>query len=293
MRDTRSSLATVLLVVLGTLGAAASMATEPTPEVFLASRGLKRSGVLFVVEGETEFVPKVNKLLPDYRQLKGLYDKLDTVMRFQAEYDVLDDQWTLVNEQLGNVQADIEAHPPTSNNELKQSWQNLLEAERQLRFQYNELRREVNLREKKLVSDSEKKQLERDFLKQRDDFLESSRELRASADKIKDNYDALAQDAAVKKSLEALKISTKARVSLGPSPDFKKASAWLINAVRSTSPESLKPKARKKSSKNTANGKSTAKGKEATSGAKRSNNSAKKGAGDNDPAASEPVATPK
>ena len=40
-------------------------------------------------------------------------------------------------------------------------------------------------------------------------------------------------------------------------------------------------------------GKSTAKGKEAASGAKRPNNSAKKGAGDNDPAVSEPVASPK
>jgi hypothetical protein len=293
MRATRSSLATALLVAVGSLGGVASMAAEQPPEELLASRRLKRSGVLFILEAETEFVPKVTKLLPDYRQLKGLYDKLATAMQIQAEYDVLDDQWTLVNEQLRNVQAEMDAHPPTSNNELKQSWQNLLEAERQLRFQYNELRREVNLREKKLVSDSEKKQLERDFLKQRDDFLESSRELRASADKIKDNYNALSQDEAVKKSLEALKISTKARVSLGPSPDYKKASAWLINAVRSTSPESLKPKVRKKSSRNTISGKSTAKGKEATSGAKRPNNSAKKGAGDNDPAASEPVASPK
>ena len=190
MRATRSSVATVLLVALGTLGGAAAMAAEQTPEEILDSRGLKRSGVLFILESEAEFVPKVTKLLPDYRQLKGVYDKLATAMQIQAEYDVLDDQWTLVNEQLRNVQAEMDAHPPTSNNELKQSWQNLLEAERQLRFQYNELRREVNLRDKKLVSDSEKKQLERDFLKQRDDFLESSRELRALADTIKNNYNA-------------------------------------------------------------------------------------------------------
>jgi hypothetical protein len=182
MLATRSSLATALLVAVGSLGGVASKAAEQTPEELLASRGLKRSGVLFILESETEFVPKATKLLPEYRQLKGLYDKLATAMQIQAECDVLDDQ---------------------------------------------------------------------------------------------------------------LKSSTKARVSLGPSPDYKKASAWLINAVRSTSPESLKPKVRKKSSRNTISGKNTAKGKEATSGAKRPNNSAKKGTGDNDPAASEPVASPK
>ena len=257
----------MLLVALGTLGGAASMAAEQTPEELLASRGLKRSGVLFILEAESEFVPKVTKLLPDYRQLKRVYDKLATAMQIQAEYDVLDDQWTLVNEQLRNVQAEMDAHPPTSNNELKQSWQNLLEAERQLRFQYNELRREVNLRNKKLVSDSEKKQLEHDFLKQRDDFLESSRELRALADTIKNNYNALSQDETVKKSLDALKISTKARVSLGPSPDFKKAER-LVDQCREVHVARVpQTQGQKEKLKNVLNG--TAKGKDATPGAKR------------------------
>jgi hypothetical protein len=182
MRANRSSLATVLLVDVGTLGGSASTATEQTSEELLANRGLKRSGALFILEAETEFVPKVSKLLPDYRQLKGLYDKLATAVQIQAEYDVLDDQ---------------------------------------------------------------------------------------------------------------LKVSTKARVSLGPSPDFKKASAWLINAVRSTSPESLKPKARKKSSKTTANGKCTAKGKGTTQGKERSSKSAGKGAGDNAPEPGDPLEGPK
>ena len=121
----------------------------------------------------------------------------------------------------------------------------------------------------------------RDFLKQRDDFLETSRELREQADKIKDTYNTLSRDDGVKKSLDAIKVSTKARVSLGPSPDFKKASAWLINAVRSTSPESLAPKANKKNSKSIAKGKSAAKGKLATAGKERSSKSAVEGSGDN------------
>ena len=68
----------------------------------------------------------------------------------------------------------------------------------------------------------------------------------------------------MKKALEALKLSTKARVTLGPSPKFKTASAWLADAVRSTSPESLTTKtARKKGI--TPKGKATTPGKERSS----------------------------
>jgi hypothetical protein len=290
MRDTRSSLSTALLVAISALGAAGAFAADRSPEEALNRRGLKRSGLLFVLDADAEFVPKVAKLQPKYRQLKGQFDKLATVLRMQAEYDLLDDQWTLVNEQLRNVQAEIDAHPPTTNNELKQNWQNLLEAERQLRLQYNALRTEVNLRYKRLASDSEKEQLRSDFLKQRDDFLDSSRELRAQADKIKDDYNALSKDDEVKKSLSELKASTKASVSLGPSPSFKKASDWLISAVKLTSPDSLAPKAKKK---NTTRSKSTTKGKGAMPGKKRSSTSAKTGTGDNRPASGGPVAGPK
>jgi hypothetical protein len=290
MRVTRSRLAAASLVALCAIAGAAAIAAEQTPEEVLKSRGLKRSGMLYVLEAESEFVPKVAKLQPSYRQLKVQYDKVATVMQSQAEYDALDDRWTLVNEQLRDVQAEIDAHPPTSNNELKQSWQNLLEAERQLRFQYNELRREVNLRYKRLVSDSEKEKLQGDFLKQRDDFLESSRELRALAGKVRDDYSALSHDDAVKKALTALKVSAKGSVNLGPSPDFKKASAWLINAVRSTSPESLAPRGRKK---NANKGKASTKGKATAPAKDRLSSRAQQGARANPPSSADPEASPK
>jgi hypothetical protein len=171
-------------------------------------------------------------------------------MQNQAEYDVLNDQWTLVNEQLRNVQAEIDAHPPLSNNVLRQNGYSLLDTEKQLRFQYNELGREVNLRSRRLVGDGEKERLQGEFQKQREDFLEKSKELRAQADKTKAEYDKLSKDDAVKKALEALKLSTKGRVSLGPSPRFKNASTWPNEAVKSTSLESLRPKVNRKSMRN-------------------------------------------
>jgi hypothetical protein len=260
MRATRTSLAIALLAIVAALGDAAAFADDPNPEKVLEGRGLKRSGMLYVVDQESDFVPQVAKLKPGFQQLKTTFTKLAAVMQNQAEYDYLNDQWTLVNEQLRNVQAEIDAHPPLNNNVLRQNWQNLLDAEKQLRYQYNELGREVNLRYRRLASDDEKERLQGEFKKQREDFLEKSKDLRKQADKIKAEYDKLAKDDAVKKALDALKLSTKGRVSLGPSPGFKNASNWLNDAVKSTSPESLKPKVNKKGMRNTT--KDTAKGKD-------------------------------
>jgi hypothetical protein len=251
MRATRTSLATTLLAVVTALGNAAAVADDPSPETVLEGRGLKRSGMLYIVDQESDFVPQVAKLRPSFGQLKASFTKLAVVMQNQAEYDYLNDQWTLVNEQLRNVQADIDAHPVLSNNVLRQNWQNLLDAEKTLRYQYNELGREVNLRYRRLSSDDEKERLQGEFKKQREDFLEKSKELRARADRIKAEYDQLSKDDAVKKALDALKLSTKRGVGLGPSPTFKNASAWLNDAVRSTSPDSLRPRVNRKSVRNT------------------------------------------
>ena len=271
MRANRINLALALLAVVTALADVAAVADDPKPEKVLEGRGLKRSGMLYVLDAESDFVPRVAKLQPSYRQLKASYDKFAAVVINQAEYDALNDRWTLVNEQWGNVRADIDAHPPLSNNELKQNWQNLLDAEKQLRYQYNELRREVNLRYPRLVNDSERERLQGEFLKQREEFLEKSRELRELADKIKTEYSGLSQDGAVKKALAALKISTKARISLGPSPEYRKASDWLTKAVRSTSPESVKPVRRNVKNAPKAKGTTPKKG--------RSNKGATKGTG--------------
>jgi hypothetical protein len=289
MRATGSSLAVALLIIVNALGDAAAVADDPNPEKLLEGRGLKRSGMLYVVDSEADFIPQVAKLQPGYRQLKATYDKLATIVQTQAAYDQLNDEWTLVNERLRNVQAEIDTHPPLNNNELRQNWNNLLEAERQLRFRYNELGRDVNLLYRRLVSDAEKERVQGDFEKQREDFLTKSKELRTQGEKIKADYDALARDDSVKKALETLKLSTKARITLGPSPGFKNASAWLTNALRSTSPESLRPA--RKNTKMTSKGTGT-RGRGAAQGKERTGKGATKGTRANPPASGKPEARP-
>jgi hypothetical protein len=206
--------------------------------------------MLYVLNAETGFLDKIDKLQPSYRELKGLYDKLSAVVRNQVEYDQLYDQWTVVTQRLRDVQAEIDTHPVLTNNLLRENWNNLLAAERQLRFEYNELNTQVNLRYRKLIPDWRKEQLTEDFQKRRGEFLKETQELRAAADAIKDQYGKLSKDEAVKKALGDLRTSTKARVDLGPSPEFKNKSAWLISAERGTAPENFARKTTRKHAPN-------------------------------------------
>jgi hypothetical protein len=275
------------LLVLGMVVGASAFGAEPTPDEVLKARGLKKSGLLYVLDGESDFLAKLGKLQPNYRHVKELHDKLAVVMQNQYEYDQLYDQWTLVEERLRNVQAEIDTHPPLNNNELRQHWYDLLDSEKQLRFQYNELRREVNLRYRKLVSKQERENLSNEFQDRREDFLKESRALRGLADKAKEKYNALSKDDAVKKAIGELRLTTKARVDLGPSAEFKRGSAWLMNAERTTSPESFLPKARRKNARIEGNGKSPSRGND------RKAKSPSKGTRASTPASGEPEARPK
>jgi hypothetical protein len=222
-------------------------AADAKPEDVLKGRGLKKSGSIYVLEGEADFLKKLARVQPLYDQMTNAYSKLDAIVRNQNEYDAMDVQYKLLTERLRNVQAEIEAHPPLSNNELRQNWYDLLEAEKQLRFQRNGLDRELDLRWKTFVSESQRDKLFDEFQKLRRDFLTESRDLRALSESVSANYDRLAKDDAVKKALSALRAATKARVELGPSPEFKRKSALLRNAEKAFSPESLTPKQKARS----------------------------------------------
>ena len=257
MFRTRSFWAAGLLIVLGP----AAMAADQTPEEVLKSRGLTKSGTLYVLDAEADFLEKFAKVQPLYLQTRELHNKLLVIVQYQSEYDEIDNRYTLVTEQLRNVQAEQDSFPPTSNNVLKQQWQELLELERQLRIQRSGLDRELNLRYKNLVPDWQKEKLSEEFQKRREDFLKETREPRALADKIKKQYGELSKDEAVRKALGALRLSAKARLDLGPTLEFKRKSTQLKNAETEVSPVKIARKTAPKKARIERKTKNTPKGK--------------------------------
>ena len=99
------------------------------------------------------------KIQPRYAEMESLYIKLAAAVQGKADYDALDSEYTLMTERLRNVGAEIDAFPTTSNSELKQQYRNLLDLEKQLRFQRNEVNRELDLRYKNLVPDWQREEL--------------------------------------------------------------------------------------------------------------------------------------
>ncbi len=239
MLRTRSLWAAGLLAGFGALLGAAAVADDQTPEQVLKSRGLTKSGAVYVLSEEAEFREKFATIEPLYRQLRELYTKLFVIVKYQYEYDDLENQYDFATEQLRNVQAEQDAFPATSNNVLKQQWAELLEMERQLRVQRNALNRELNLRYKNLAPDRQREKLSEEFQNRRDEFLKETREPRALAEKIKDKYGELSKDESVRKALDALRVSTKARLNLGPTAEFRKKSTQLKNAEAELSPKNF------------------------------------------------------
>jgi hypothetical protein len=239
MSGVQSSLAAVLLATLGVLGGGSAVAADPSPEEVLKDRGLTRTGSYYVLDLEAAFLKRLAEVQPLYEQLRGLFNKLVAVSQLEYAYAEVDERWNLLNERIGNVQAEIDAFPPLNNNVLRQQWRDLLELERQLRVQWNEANRERNLRWKALPPDGQKEKLSDEFREQREDFLKKTRDLRALADTINAKYDELSKDDAVKKALGSLRLSTKTRVELGPSPEFKKRGTQLKNAEKDFSPENF------------------------------------------------------
>jgi len=107
------------------------------------------------------------------------------------------------------------------------------------------------LRWKSLVSDSKREALFTEFQKQRQDFLKESRDLRSLIDRVNEKYGQLARDEDVKKALSEIRAATKARVALGPSPEFKRRSTLLKNAEKAFSPASLTSKQKPRTTKGT------------------------------------------
>lgn len=266
--------ATSLLLLLGVTSA--NTLAADSPDAVLKARGLKKTGLIYTLESESEFLARAAKVQPLYDQMTKSYARLDVIFRAKAEYDAMDVRYKLVTEHLRDVQAEIDAHPPLSNNMLRQNWYDLLESEKQLRFERNALDRELDLRWKSLVSESKREALLNEFQQQRQDFLKESRDLRALIDKVNETYDQLARDEDVKNALTAIRASTKSRVALGPSPEFKRRSALLKNAEKAFSPASLTAKQKARSTKGAKRGSAGASPKAAPSSSSRPD-SAKEG----------------
>jgi hypothetical protein len=250
MRGIRVCVNVSLVAITVAMSGGAVAASEPTPDDVLKNKGLTRAGLVYVLDGEKGFLEGMAKIQPRYAEVEALYVKLAAIVRSQTEYDGLDREYALATERLRNVGAEIDAFPTTSNSELKEQYRNLLDLEKQLRFHRNELDRELNLRWKNLAPDWKREELFKDFQSKQQDFLTESRSLRGVAEDVKSQYAKLSRDDAVKKAIAAIRLSTKTRVDLGPSAEFKKKSILLKNAERTFSPETFRPgKTAKKSSR--------------------------------------------
>ena len=154
------------------------MPRESGPDDVLRSLGLTRAGLVYVLDAERGFLEGLTRIQPRYAELLDLYRTLSAAVQNRADYDRRENDYAILTEHLKNVGILISDHPTTNNSDLKQSYRALLDEEIRLIADRNALDRELNLRWKSQMPDSQREKLFAEFQEKRLEFAKEARSLR-------------------------------------------------------------------------------------------------------------------
>jgi hypothetical protein len=209
----------------------------PTPwEDALRTRGLTKTDTLYILEAEREFFSEMAELQPLLGELNALYSTAAPIAQSVEEYDIRKVDYKDLLLEYRNVSDLKRGFPPGNNSMLNQEWQNLLNYEKSLGIQLNELDHELDLLWNNLMPEPQRRDLFAKFQETRARFLTESRSLRTLGDKINARYTELRKDDTVKSAIPALGLSMK---DLGPSQEFKNKRTRLKEAERAFSPRDV------------------------------------------------------
>jgi serine/threonine protein kinase len=206
------------------------------PDDVFKARGLTRIGPLYILDAERDFLKSLPKITPLYGEVKARFVQLAAVYQSWAEYDARNFEYKDLLARSRAIRAEIEAVPPNTNNLLKQE---LLDLEKRVKVQLNDLDRELDFRYSKLVGQNQCETLFGEFQEKRAEFLKESRSLRARGDEIKGRYQALSKDDTLTSAIKEQRRSTKTSLDLGPSQAFTTRSVELKKAEMDFSDQRL------------------------------------------------------
>lgn len=117
------------------------------------------------------------------------------------------------------------------------------------RIYLNEVRGNLQIARKNLVSDAKKQAVWDEFMKRRLDFLEANKQLAPVVAKVTSEYQVLKKDPAIKDALQIISKRANSPASLGPSKDMTTAINKLRRAEEMVSfdPDAYRRRSKKKS----------------------------------------------
>jgi serine/threonine protein kinase len=207
---------------------ATPVANGPTRwEDALKMRGLMKTGTLYTLDEEREFLAGFAEVEPLWGELNTLYSTGTLVEASLNEYWARRGYRDDVNLELQDVRAQIRGFVSPDYRLQNQAWQNLLAREKALQIELNGLNQELQDRWDHIMPESQQKVLFTTIEGTRGRFLTQSRSLRALSDKITARYAELDKDDTVRTAIKELGLATKTPLDLGPSLEFKNRSTRL------------------------------------------------------------------
>ena len=204
------------LVMLSCVVAGLIGADDPADSA-LREKGLRRSGTTYVLAGEAEVQKKLSDARANSRQVtaalarQAAYDQ--SLRESKQAIRELTEQRIALNQQLA------QATSPAQHN--------------QLAFLYNGAGDQLNLLHQQQQDTETKGKIDAEAATRRESYIQQVLDLRQLVDTVTHDYAILAEDDAVKQTLEQLNQKAKAKVTLGPSRSFL-ANVALLAKVEST-----------------------------------------------------------
>jgi len=202
-------------------------AGEPSSEASVAKLGLKTAGTVLVLDAEAGVREKAQEVRRLARELNG------TVMRQRGTLSAQDYQDTLkeLNAEIGQFRAETNTVNQTmrqipkyrgrfTSTDAAEQYNELNVYKNQLQWEINQRTAFLNQLKSHPYDPKAKQKIDSEVRDQREALHQAVQDMRRSVTAIEEKYEALANEAAVKKVLETSEKKTGIPLKLGPSRQF-------------------------------------------------------------------------
>jgi hypothetical protein len=200
----------------GRLRSAGIAAAQDGPEEILQKRGLKKSGRIYIVPTESEFLAGWRNVVPVSERMAGAYNEWYAALEIEVLVQQLNDTRLELIAYINNlalrmIDAD-ERQQQSIQNERRAALVNL-----------NNISARLLQAQARRVGPVKMQALQDEFMQRRADFMEAAEDLEPTYNKLRAEYNTLKQDVDIKTALGVLKERYKVNFSLGPSDNVQRA----------------------------------------------------------------------
>lgn len=228
--------------------APAPAAAPDSPEGRLNARGLRRSGIAFVVRGEAKAIEKAEAIRPLIDKMVRSAGSLAQVLQDEGDLVEAQERFDRLRIRADDLAAYLKQIPTGNRANImqKREYEETGAVRGEIDIAREAAETDVATLRGRQVSAERKRSLSEDFTASRTECLKAASELRQLCDAVKADYDRLQADPDVKKDIAEVQRITKSTATLGPSKQIRSIAETAERIRRDFSPDTPMSKAKAK-----------------------------------------------